>query len=66
MAKPQSPNKAYAENVTVLAGAVALGEGALQKVLGGEETSTQINGETQETRDIQELLASRLGKILGA
>lgn len=66
MPKPQSPNKVYAENTAVLAGAVALGEHALKKVMGGEETSTQLNGETQQTRDIQELLASRLGKALGA
>lgn len=66
MAKPQSPNAVYAENLAILAGALALGEHALQKVMGGEETSTQLNGEAQQARDIQELLAARLGKALGA
>ncbi len=66
MAKPQSPNTAYAENLAVLAGALALGEQALQNVMGGEEISTHLQGEQQNTRDVQELLASRMAKALGA
>lgn len=66
MANPKSPNTVYAENLAVLAGALALGEQALQKVMGGEEISTHLQGEPQNTRDIQELLASRMGKALGA
>lgn len=66
MSKPQSPNTAYAENLAVLSGALALGEQALQKVMGGEEISTHLQGEEQNTRDVQELLASRMAKALGA
>lgn len=60
-----SPNVAYNQNLTVLASALELGAAAITQVMGDEAISNQILGETQKTRDIQEMLASRLVKQLG-
>lgn len=60
-----SPDVVHANNLAVLAATVELGTATLQKVMGTEEASTQLHGETQSTRDIQELIAARMAKAFG-
>jgi hypothetical protein len=61
----KSPDVAFSENLAVVAAGIELGAGALQRVMGGDAASTQIAGETQSTKDIQELLAARMAKAFG-
>lgn len=61
-----SPNIAAVDNLAVLAAALELGAAALQRVLGGDEAANQVQGATLSTQDIQEMLASRIAKAVGA
>lgn len=61
----RSLDSAYGENLAVISAGIELGASALQKVMGGDAASTQIAGETQSTKDIQELLAARMAKRFG-
>jgi len=61
----KSNDAAFTDNLTVLAAGVELGAAALQRVMGGDAASTQIYGEVQNTKDIQELLAARMAKAFG-
>lgn len=61
----RNEQEVFHTNLTHVTAALALGEEALRKVLGSDEASTQVDGQSQETRDLQELLASRMAKQLG-
>jgi|AntDeeMinimDraft_5_1070356.scaffolds.fasta_scaffold22132_2 hypothetical protein len=61
----KSPDLAFSENLAVLSAGIELGAGALHRVMGSDAASTQIAGETQNTKDIQELLAARMAKAFG-
>lgn len=61
-----SPNLAYLNNLAIVTACVDLGAAAVQKVMGTDAVSNQIAGETQSTRDIQEMIGARLTKAFGA
>lgn len=56
---------AFNENMATLAACLELGAAAIELVAGGDEASNQLDGETQSTRDIQDILASRISKVHG-
>lgn len=53
------------ENMAVMSACLELGAAAIEQVIGGEEASNQLDGQPQNSRDIQELLASRVAKAFG-
>lgn len=55
-------NHAEATLITTatLAAVMELGAAAIERIMGGEAVSNVVNGEVQTTRDVQDMLASRV------
>lgn len=60
-----SPNVQYMGNLAVLSACLELGVAAVQNVMGGDAVSTQLQGEDQSARDIQDMIGARLIESLG-
>jgi hypothetical protein len=59
-----SNNIAHGQNLSILSAAVKLGSEAILKILGGDHTSSTLNGVFLTEQDIQEALAARIAKHL--
>jgi hypothetical protein len=59
-----SPNIAYTQNLAAVSACLDLGGAVIQKVMGSDAISNQLQGETQTLRDLQELIAARLQSAL--
>lgn len=59
-----SPDTVYLQNLAILSAMLELAGPVMMNITGGEELSNQVGGVTQEQRDLQELVATRIENSL--